>query len=211
MNGLTADPKVDRSSFVGKLDYDEFLRRNTDQYAEYDDGEILTNMTVTRSHSELRQFLSAILELFVSESRSAKVYGEPFQMKLTLGTKVKGREPDIFVVLGENLDRVNERYLDGPADIAIEIISKESRRRDRVTKLEEYRSAGIREYWLIDPEERSAEFLSLQNNGRYLQTNVDQNGVFESGVLVGFRLDTNWLWSDPRPTLREVALELGLF
>ncbi len=210
MNSLTTEPKIELSPRVDKIGYDEFLRRFPDQYAEYDDGEIPTEMTVTRSPSELRQFLSAILEFYVSERRLARIYGEPFQMKLSIGSSVKGREPDIFVVLNENLERVNELYLDGPADVAVEIVSKESRRLDRVEKSEEYRLSGIKEYWLIDPENRSAELFELDENGQYFPIPVNQSGTFRSSVLAGFWLDPNWLWSDPRPTVREVASALGL-
>lgn len=210
MNSLTTEPKIGLSPRVDKIGYDEFLRRFPDQYAEYVDGEILTEKTVTRSHSELRQFLSAILEFYVSERRLARIYGEPFQMKLSIGSIVKGRESDIFVVLNENLERVNELYLDGPADVAVEIVSKESRRLDRVEKWEEYRLSGIKEYWLIDPENRSAELFELDANGQYFPIPVNQSGTFRSSVLAGFWLDPNWLWSDPRPTVREVASALGL-
>ncbi|HNQ16456.1 MAG TPA: Uma2 family endonuclease, partial [Pyrinomonadaceae bacterium] len=87
---------------------------------------------------------------------------------------------------------------------------KESRRLDRVEKSEEYRLSGTKEYWLIDPENRSAELFELDENGQYFPIPVNQSGTFRSSVLAGFWLDPNWLWSDPRPTVREVASALGL-
>ena len=49
-------------------------------------------------------------------------------------------------------------YLDGPADVVVEIISPESRLRDRGEKFAEYEMGGVREYWLIDSERHEADW-----------------------------------------------------
>ncbi|MEJ7756097.1 MAG: Uma2 family endonuclease [Nocardioidaceae bacterium] len=71
-------------------------------------------------------------------------------------------------------------YLDGAADLAIEIISPESIGRDRGEKFVEYEAAGIREYWLIDPERRQAEFYRLEFR-RILSTDFHARRRFSIG------------------------------
>ncbi|MDW8290080.1 MAG: Uma2 family endonuclease, partial [Armatimonadota bacterium] len=77
------------------------------------------------------------------------------------GADLPGRSPDILFVSQQNLHRLKPTYLDGPADLVVEIISPESEERDRTQKFSEYERGGVREYWLIDPEKRLAEFYVL--------------------------------------------------
>ncbi|MEZ5301901.1 MAG: Uma2 family endonuclease [Verrucomicrobiales bacterium] len=74
-----------------------------------------------------------------------------------------GREPDIIFVASENLGRIKNAFLDGPADLAVEVISPESQGRDRGDKFYEYQAGGVREYWIIDPERQVAEFYRLND------------------------------------------------
>jgi Uma2 family endonuclease len=91
----------------------------------------------------------------------------------------------------------------------VEIVSEDSRTRDRRDKYFEYETAGVREYWMVDPDNREARFLGLGPNGRYAPLPVDQSGVFRSTVLPGFWLRVEWLWQDPLPNL-EALQALGL-
>jgi Uma2 family endonuclease len=93
--------------------------------------------------------------------------------------------------------------------LVIEIMSPESRDRDRREKYAEYEGAGIPEYWLIDPEARQAHFYRLGPDGRYRAVMVDESGVFRSEVLPNFWLRVEWLWQDPPPQLPALQ-ELGL-
>ena len=81
-----------------KMTYEEFLREYAGQYAEYVDGEIIKNMSVTQQHDDLTLFLHALLRFFVEAKKLGKIHGEPYQMKMDLGDKIKGREPDVFLL-----------------------------------------------------------------------------------------------------------------
>ena len=120
----------------------------------------------------------------------------PFQMKLA----GSGREPDVVFVCAENLSRIGGQYLSGPADLVVEIVSPDSRRRDRVEKLAEYEQAGVREYWVLDPNRRQAEFFILGDDGKY-GTATCPDGIFHSRVLPGMWLKVEWFWQEPLPTL----------
>lgn len=126
-------------------------------------------------------------------------------MKLT-----HGREPDLLFVAREHQERLKDTYLDGPADLVVEIILPESIGRDRGEKFYEYEQAGIPEYWLLDPERRWAEFYQL-DAGRYRLVLGDETGEYHSAVLPGFWLRVDRLWQEPLPTpLRALAEIVGL-
>lgn len=90
----------------------------------------------------------------------------------------------------------------------MEIASPASRHTDRTVKYEEYETAGVPEYWLVDPDRQYAEFYQRDDAGLYRVAFSGSEGVYRSRVLEGFWLQVEWLWT--RPPLREVLTRLGL-
>jgi Uma2 family endonuclease len=193
-----------------KMTYEDFLREYNGQYAEYVDGEVIKPMTVTKTHSKLTHFLSSLLQFFVESKRLGQIYGEPYQMKMNLEGKTKSREPDVFFVATENFNRVNEQYFEGAADLIIEVISPESIIRDTQDKFEEYEAAGVKEYWIIDPNRRTANFYNLEENGKYKLRYPSAEDKFESRIIEGLWIKTDWLWQENLPDLMEVLKEWKL-
>ena len=67
----------------------------------------------------------------------------------------------------------------------------------------------MREYWLIDPERRQADFFQLGEDGGYHSMPLEEGGSFRSQVLPGWWLKVEWLW-EPRPKLLDVLREWQL-
>ena len=128
-------------------------------------------------------------------------------MKLT--SRPSGREPDVMFISNERLEFLKNAYLDGAADLAVEVVSPESVARDRGDKFQEYEQGGVREYWLIDPVREQAEFYLLGDDGLYRVAAIE-GGVFHSRVLDGLYLKVEWLWQEPLPTLLSVLKEWRL-
>ncbi len=101
-------------------------------------------------------------------------------------------------------------YLDGPADLVVEIVSPESVGRDRGEKFYEYEQGGVSEYWLVDPLRRRFEAYHLDEQGFYRSLFSGSEGRCDSRVLTGFWLRVEWLWQSPLPRTLEVVRELGL-
>ena len=72
-------------------------------------------------------------------------------------------QPDLFVVCDS--EKTQKRVIYGAPDLAVEIMSPWSRSRDAVLKLHKYRKAGVREYWLVDPENRTVVVYLLNEGG----------------------------------------------
>ena len=193
-----------------KMTYEEFLHEYDGQYAEYVDGEVIKDMSVTKRHDNLTKFLVTLLTMFVETKKIGKIHGEPYQMKMTFGDKTKGREPDIFFVKTDNFDRAKEQYFEGAADLVIEVISPESVVRDTEDKFEEYESAGVKEYWIIDPNQRTANFYGYDENGKYKMLPISTDRVFESHVIEGLWVNTDWLWQEELPNLMDILKDWKL-
>lgn len=184
-----------------KLTYEQFLQQlDEDTLAEWVDGEVVYLSPAGLEHQDIAGFLTAVLRAYVQKYQLGRVVSAPFQMRLLRSER--GREPDLLFVSNENLHRLHETYLEGGADLVVEVTSPESLLRDRGEKRAEYELEGIREYWIINPDERRVDFLVLGEDGRYERRREDADGVYHSEVLKGFRLPVRWLWE--RPPLHEV-------
>jgi Uma2 family endonuclease len=192
-----------------EMTYEEFLEwLDEDTHAEWVNGKVVLMSPVSLEHQQIGGFLLALIRYFVDVSQSGVVAYEPFQMKT--GSDLPSRSPDILFVANENLSRLKPTYLDGPADLVVEIISPSDRGRDRGEKFYEYETGGVREYWLIDPQRKQAEFYELDANGVYRLAYSGGDGVYHSAVLEGLWLKVDWLWQEPLPPLIVVLKEWGL-
>lgn len=204
---IELQPNTAPAAIPRRMTLDEFLAWDNAALAEWVDGEISV-LTVTDRHDALTGFLRALLQLWVEEQDLGVVKGEPYAMKLAARPSV--REPDIFFVARPNLPNLRKTYLDGPADLIVEIVSEESRRRDTGEKRQEYAQNGVREYWIVDYAREQATFLRRNAAGEYEALPPDANGIFRSHVLPGLWLDVAWLWQTPLPKLRAVFRAWGL-
>lgn len=181
---------------AGPMSYEAFLDwADEGTLAEWVDGEVVMTSPASLRHQLLADFLTRILGIYVEERGLGLVLSAPFQVKLPQS----GREPDVLFVANENRHRLRKNYLDGPADLVVEIVSPESIGRDRGDKYREYEQAGVPEYWLIDPDRQEAEFYRLDERGRYRLAMADDAGVYRSPIVSGFWLKVDWLWQDPLP------------
>lgn len=176
-----------------------------DTSAEWEDGEVFFMSPASLQHQLLVGFLSALLRFYAEHHNLGIVLSAPFKLKLAHYAP----EPDIIFVSQPNAGRIRNNFVDGPADLVIEITSPESRERDRIKKFKAYENAGIPEYWLIDPEEMTVEFYRLSQGRFYLNT-PEEDGWYSAQGLPGFQLRVAWLFHTPLPKLVDVLTELKL-
>lgn len=206
--GVAIEPNGSGEAVSGLITYEEFLRLYDGRSAEWVAGRVELRMSRSDEHQDLQRFLLALLAFWVESGDFGIVRGAPFQMRIS--SHPAGREPDVLFVAREHLDRLRPTFLDGPADIAIEIISPESGERDRGEKFFEYEAGGVREYWLLDPQRRRAEWYQLQDDGAYRAIAPGPDGMYRSQVLAGLWMREEWLWQRPLPKLLDVLREWQL-
>ena len=190
------------------LSFEEFLAwAREDVRAEWVDGQVILMSPNSADHQLISGFLYRLLAHMVETRGLGLLLYAPFLMRLP--TRPSGREPDLLFLASEHMDRFRETYIDGPADLVVEIVSPDSDERDRVEKLAEYETAGIPEYWLVDPLRQEARFYVLGADGRYHAASVDAEGFYRSTVLAPFRLKVAWLWQRPLPAVGGLLREIG--
>jgi Uma2 family endonuclease len=140
----------------------------------------------SRIHQEISMALSTAIYNYL-EGKPCKVYAAPFSIWLFPaedGSDDTVVEPDITVVCDPA--KLDDRGCKGPPDLAIEIVSPSTARHDRIVKFNKYREAGVREYWIVDPEER-AIFAYTLKNGEY--TAAVYEDAAPAAVLPGCTID----------------------
>lgn len=191
-----------------RMTYQEFLQWSADGiHAEWDNGEVIF-MTVRANNNRIQVFLLNLLGAVIDASTDGELFCEPFQMKT--GPDLPGRSPDIFFVRRDRCDIVRDHHIEGPADLVIEIVSPDSAVRDRVDTYYEYEQGGVREYWLIDPMRKTADFYVRDADGYFRAAPVDASGVYHCHEFPLLSLRIDWLWQSPLPHFMTAIKEMGL-
>ncbi len=172
----------ERCTFADILAWDEKDR------AEIIDGEVIMMAPPARIHQEILTEITRQLANFL-EGKRCKVYPSPFAVRLfekdgdspeDVDTMV---EPDISIVCDR--DKLDKHGCKGAPDMVVEILSPSTQRNDRLVKLGLYQRAGVREYWIVNPEDQTVQVFTL-SNGLLLPREVyDWEGVAKVNVLDG--------------------------
>ncbi|HEX8396016.1 MAG TPA: Uma2 family endonuclease [Pyrinomonadaceae bacterium] len=190
-----------------RLTWEEYLRFGEENtLAEWVDGRVIVLFSGSTKHQQIVGFLDRVIGFYIETHNLGQVFTAPYAMKLS--KLRRGREPDLLFVSREREHLITKTFLDGAADLVVEVVSPESVERDSVQKFAEYEAAGIREYWLIDYTSQTAIFYQLDEKGQY-QPAETTDGVFHSTVLPGFFIRENWLWQERLHTF-EALRELGI-
>lgn len=179
---------------------EEFLAwEQADVHAEWVNGAVTIFMPASLRHQLIVSLLNTLLGLYVRLSNLGTVLTAPYSMRAVPGGPV--REPDLLYVAAAHADRIQPMYLEGPADLIVEVISDTSVTRDRADKFYEYQEAGVREYLIIDsrPGKQRVDYYGLDEEGSYQPIVADAKGRFQSRVIDGFWFRREWLFQEKEP------------
>ena len=119
------------------------------QRAELIDGKLYAMTPPNRIHQELLMELSATIYHYIKKKDGAcKIYPAPFAVNLNADNKI-WVEPDISVICDKS--KLTPKGCEGAPDWIVEILSPSSIRTDCAVKLFKYRTAQVREYWIVNP------------------------------------------------------------
>jgi Uma2 family endonuclease len=175
--------------------FDDFCALVPDgQKADLIDGVIYMASPDNTAADDLFGWLFFVLYGYVARKKLGRVFGSRVAFRLE---DRQSPEPDISFLRTENADRIEAGRVEGPPDLAIEIVSPESVERDYHKKRKQYQRSGVSEYWILDEEEQKVLLLRRNARGRYQEVQP-RRGKLYSEVLSGFYLDPKWLWPGPR-------------
>jgi Uma2 family endonuclease len=92
-------------------------------------------------------------------------------------------QPDIVVLLPDSTARPVARGVEGPPDLVVEVLSPSNRDHDLLTKRALYGIAGVRESWLVDPEARTLEILTLDRDALHMTVSASGDFIPTSPLL----------------------------
>lgn len=163
------------------------------EWTEIIDGRAVMMAPPSRVHQAISGELFRQLANYL-EGKKCRVYHAPFAVRLfeqdgdtpeDVDTMV---EPDISVVC--DLDKLDKYGCKGAPSMVAEIISPSTRRHDRLVKLNLYQRAGIREYWIVDPDTRSVQvFLPDESGALRIYEDYGREDIAKVNVLDGCFID----------------------
>jgi Uma2 family endonuclease len=151
------------------------------QRAELIDGQMHMMTPPNRLHQKLINEISYHINHYIKEHHgSCEVYPAPFAVFLGADNRTYV-EPDISVICDK--DKLDARGCSGAPDWIIEVISPSTQHMDYGTKLFLYRSAGVREYWIVNPVKKAVNVYNFETDGHNCLYSFDDNipvGIYEN-------------------------------
>lgn len=150
------------------------------QRAELIDGQIYDMTPPSYLHQKLVMELSATIRDYIkSHGGPCEVLPAPFAVFLNQDNH-NYVEPDVSVICDPG--KINDRGCNGAPDFIIEIVSPSSQRMDYLTKLFKYRTAGVREYWIVNPMTQTVQtyfFGNTEDSNQYSFDDEISVGIYE--------------------------------
>lgn len=142
-------------------------------------NELIMSPSPSSQHQFLLADLHVLLYTFLKDKGIGKAVLSPFDVYFE--NYISAVQPDLIVLLNETLNKVEKDGLYGAPDIAIEILSQ-NKSYDTKRKRALYEKAGVKEYFMIDPENKKVTLLTLNASGLYEQT-YEETGILRSDII----------------------------
>ena len=150
-----AEPAASYGTAAAKKNYtiQDMEALPEDVHAELIDGQIYYMAPPTSTHQRIIvEMLFAIKSYIKEHNGPCEIFPAPFAVYLNGETGRDYLEPDLVVIC--NPDRIQQKGCMGAPDWVMEVISPSTKSRDYAVKLLKYRTAGVREYWIVNPDKR---------------------------------------------------------
>jgi Uma2 family endonuclease len=171
---------------IPKLTYEQF-RQLPDDGKRYEliRGEVHVTPSPNTRHQTVVQNLDMSLGSFVLKNSLGEVWTAPLDVQLSEDTAL---QPDLIFVSNARAGIIQENWIAGSPDLAVEVLSPSTAAHDRATKLRLYAQARVPEVWLIDPQARTVEVLKLQGEKYLVDATYAGHQVLASALLPGWQL-----------------------
>lgn len=176
-----------------KYTYGDYITWSEDERWELIDG-VPYNMSTapSRLHQEVSGELFKQIAVYLT-GKPCKVYAAPFDVRLPKGDEEDELvdttvQPDLVVICDRK--KLDERGCRGAPDWIIEILSPHTAAKDMKIKRELYERVGVREYWLVDPGNKTVEVYQSGDRGRYERPEVYAAGdQVKTGIFSDLTID----------------------
>ena len=164
--------------------FEEWLELDNNENIELIDGVLYMQGEPSSRHMDVVRELTVELGVFL-RGKQCRLYTNPYMVKLNT-KKTAAVHPDITVVCDKN--KMTDRGCIGAPDLIIEILSPSNAGHDIFTKYHQYLMAGVKEYWIVDPQKNTVIAYILKNGG-YEPTLYKQKDIIPVSVLSECKID----------------------
>ena len=178
---------------TSRLTYQDYADLEGDERYELLDGELILVVSPNEDHQTVSLRLASRMLSFVEDNDLGRVFHAPYDVLFTDTDVV---QPDLLFVSKERYHIRTPANIQGAPDLAVEILSPSSSRRDWHDKRELYTRHGVREYWIIDPTNRIVSVLQLRDDMLDLEQTCTEGDTAESLVLEGFSISLGELFAE---------------
>ena len=168
-----------------KFTYKDYLKTPEDKRYELIEGELIMTPSPVPYHQWISKNILYELEQFVRERKIGKVFDAPCDVYLDDENVL---QPDILFISNEHAGIIGEKNVQGAPDLVIEILSENSAYSDMVRKKKLYSRFKVKEYWIVDPFEKTIDIYSLEDWGFVLERTFSESQILESPLLNGLKI-----------------------
>ena len=156
-------------------------------------GEYCPMPSPTGPHQIAAGAAFAALLAFATERRLGMAFVSPFDVVLPPDDVL---QPDVIFLSNERMPRYTGANIRGAPDLVVEVLSPSTADRDRAAKRDRYAQAGVQEYWLADPDAKTIEVLTAQDNAFRTAAIYAPGDALASPLLPGFALDVDAVFAE---------------
>ena len=166
---------------------DDYYALPDEKRVELIDGEFYDMSAPSSVHQLLcLELAHLLLEFIRSKNGSCVTFASPIDVQLDCDDRTMV-EPDVIVVCDRS--KIIKRCIYGAPDLVIEILSPSTKSKDMFIKLSKYRNAGVREYWLVDPDKKQVIVYDFAHDDSISVYGFDAKvpvGIFNGGCVIDF-------------------------
>jgi Uma2 family endonuclease len=156
-------------------------------------GELFMTPAPTTIHQRVLLNLFRIIDPHVIKNKSGEIFMAPVDVILSMTDVV---QPDLVFVARERINIITEKNIVDAPDLVVEVISENTESIDRNKKHSLYEKHGVKEYWIVDPSEKTIEQFVLKENSFQRQASISGNQNLSSVVLDQITVSANDVFAD---------------
>ena len=192
--------KVEEPDSSFTYTYADYLQWKFEERLELFRGKIFKLSAPNTRHQDISRNILVPIALFLKK-KPCKVFAAPFDVRLPVKNRKKDNEvttvvqPDICVICDET--KLDSRGCCGAPDLVVEILSPGNSKKEIRLKHELYEEAGVKEYWIVNPEEENIVVFVLNEAGKFFGIDMYAgDDTIRSLAITGLTINLNEIFTN---------------
>jgi Uma2 family endonuclease len=178
-----------------KFTYEDYLLFPDDgKRHELIDGEHYVKPSPITKHQKISGTLFGCFFTHIQRTKIGQLFAAPMDVVLSDLDVV---QPDLLFITNKRASIINEKNIQGPPDLVVEILSESSRKTDEMIKRKLYERFRVSEYWIVDPELESIKIYRLSDQGysRIAELSVEAYDTLTSPLFPDWQLPLSQIFA----------------